>query len=359
MKRTFSIAISLLMLLTLSAGCTSPTPDTTPGTPLPSPTESATSPPADTPSPTPQAVLPDAELKIICATFPIYDWTLQILGDAAQYMDVTLLQKGNIDLHSYTLPAGDKIKIGASDLFIHVGGESDVRWAGDAIEAATNPDLKVINLMEVLGDMAKPDEALEGPDGDDDDGHHHGHSHGHSHDNDDDEYDEHVWLSLNNASIFCAEIASVLSELDAANAGLYNENLISYVKEFQALDNKYRDAADDASAKALLFADRFPFRYLLDDYGIKYYAAFSGCSAETDISPARIVFLVEKVDEMNLKCIMVTESSDKSIAETVRRDAAGEPKILVLNAMQGNIDDGATYLSIMESNLEVLKDALS
>jgi zinc transport system substrate-binding protein len=173
--------------------------------------------------------------------------------------------------------------------------------------------------------------------------------------------DEHVWLSLNLAEILCGKIKDALSSLDRAGDATYRSNLNTYIAELRALDEEYQTAADTAAVKTLLFGDRFPFRYLADDYGLDYYAAFPGCSAETEASFETILFLSEKLADLNLRCVMVTESSDQAIAKTIIGDNP-DSKILVMDAMQSvtqsEVTDGATYLDIMRSNLNVLKEAL-
>ena len=290
--------------------------------------------------------------SIVCTVFPQYDWTRQILGDNPGGLELTLLLKNSVDLHSYQPSFSDIAKISDCDLFIYVGGESD-RWVENALREATNENMAVINLVDVLGNAAKEEETKEGMEaGDEEAG-----------DEEEAVYDEHVWLSLRNARLFCSAIEGALSALDPGNAAQYERNLADYTAKLESLDAEYGAAAGAASTRTLLFGDRFPFRYLLDDYGLDYYAAFVGCSAETEASIKTILFLTEKVDELNLKSILVTESSDMELAETIIRESKGSARqILVLDSMQSltstEADSGATYLSIMESNLNVLKEAL-
>ena len=158
-------------------------------------------------------------------------------------------------------------------------------------------------------------------------------------------------------------IADALSSLDNGNAETYRANLSAYLEKLSALDSEYQSAVNVASVKTLLFGDRFPFRYLVDDYELDYHAAFVGCSAETEASFDTIIFLAGKVDEQKLKHIMVTESSDQKIAKTIQINTVDKnQQILVMNALQSvsksDVNNGTTYLSIMESNLGVLKNAL-
>ena len=306
----------------------------------------------------------EKRISVICTVFPQFDWVREILGDSTDNVDLAPPLNSRIDLHNYQPSVDDIIKISTCDLFIHVGGVSD-GWVSDALAGATNKSMVVISLLDALGDAVKIEEIVEGMEDDDhdheekDDDDDHDDEHGHE-----PEYDEHVWLSLKNAQILCRVIAGALSSLDAENAETYGNNLAAYNNKLSALDSEYQAAVDSAAVRTLLFGDRFPFRYLADDYGIGYYAAFTGCSAETEASFETIVFLAVKMDELNLRNIMVTESSNKRIAETIIRESKnGNQRILVMNAMQsvapGDVANGLTYLSIMESNLNVLKEALS
>lgn len=291
------------------------------------------------------------KLKIVATIFPEYDWTREILGDRLKDVDLTLLLDNGTDLHSFQPAVKDIMKVSSCDLLIYVGGESD-QWIEDALKSAANPDMKTINLMETLKDFIKEEETVEGMQ-----------EKHHSHEEDEKEYDEHVWTSLRNASAAAEVIADTLAELDPENSDIYKENLRSYQGELSSLDNEYQKTVDQSTHKTLLFADRFPFRYLVDDYGISYYAAFSGCSAESEASFKTITFLAKKVDELGLKEVFTIEKSDDRIAETVIENTRDkDQKVAVLNSMQSitseEIADGTTYLSIMEDNLKVLKAAL-
>ncbi|MCL2030870.1 MAG: zinc ABC transporter substrate-binding protein [Oscillospiraceae bacterium] len=353
MKRLIVIALTALMTLTL-AGCAEPgvVPGTAAPSPTPAPAPSRTPQPDPVPESTPPAQ-PGTPLKIVCTVFPPYDWTRQILGDKAEAMELILLTDGRIDLHSYQPSAADIAAISTCDLFIYIGGESD-GWVEDVLRQAARPDRVTINLLEALGEAAKREDELEGPE----DGHHH-----HGDEPDEYGYDEHIWLSLKNAEILSGLIAGALASLDESHAAEYRSHLETYTEQLAALDAEYRAAVSAAPVKTLLFADRFPFRYLMDDYDLRYYAAFSGCSAETEASFETLGFLVEKVNELELNAVMVTESADQSIARTVAGSAkARNPQIFVLDSLQSvtarDADGGMTYLSVMESNLDVLREAL-
>ena len=257
------------------------------------------------------------KLKIVATIFPEYDWVRQILGDEAKNAELTLLLDNGVDLHSYQPTADDIAKISECDLFIYVGGESD-GWVKDALKEGKNPDRKVINLLEALGNNTKEEEVVEGMQAEEEE--HESTAAGESaaagesseaEEEEGPEYDEHVWLSLRNARELCETIAEDLKSLDSAHASVYDANLKKYEGELDALDQQYQQAVNAAGNKTLLFGDRFPFRYLVDDYGIKYYAAFVGCSAETEASFETVSFLAKKMDELGLKHVMSIEGPDK------------------------------------------------
>ena len=468
------------------------------------------------------------KLSIVTTIFPEYDWVREILGDKADNAEITMLLDNGVDLHSYQPTADDIVKISDCDLFVYVGGESD-GWVKNALKSAANRNMKVINLLEVLGDSVKTEETVEGMQ---EDGHGHSHDeqlteddikdrtlsdfagawkslhpyllngdldkfcqhraeededssttkdtylekyktswqcdaekisisgntitftygdgktvsaeytyagyqpkrndegeirsvryqfettsadapkyvqfndHGHEpgeaehfhiyfgndgfdalmsaktnpffvkdtlsvedildelmgHDHGE-EADEHVWLSLKNAKTLVGAISNALQEFDPDNKDTYATNAAAYIEKLSALDGAYQSAVDGAAHKTVLFGDRFPFRYLVDDYGLHYYAAFAGCSAETEASFETVSFLAKKVDELGLPCVLTIEGAQHRIAETIVQNTAGKKqKVLTMDSMQSttskDVANGATYLSVMEKNLSVLKEAL-
>lgn len=308
------------------------------------------------PKDTPLTVAPQSgnSFSIVTTIFPEYDWVKEILGANPANAEATMLLDNGVDLHSYQPTADDILKISTCDLFIYVGGESD-EWVEDALKEATNKDMVVINLLDALGNDVKEEEIVEGMEAEEEEEGAEG--------EEEPEYDEHVWLSLKNSVKLCKYIDSALEKIDPANAAVYGKNAADYTAKLDALDKAYKDAVSSSSVKTLLFGDRFPFRYLVDDYGLKYYAAFVGCSAETEASFKTITFLAGKVDELSLGSIMTIEGNDHKIAETIRSNTKGkDQKILTLNSMQSttssDVKAGASYLAIMEKNLDVLKEAL-
>ena len=324
------------------------------------------------------------KISIVCTTFPQYDWVKNILGEEAEHFNVTLLLDNGVDMHSYQPAVKDIATAGSSDLFIYVGGESDT-WVEDALKEAKNKDLKAINLMETLDNFVKEEEVVEGMQ---EERKSLGHSHEksskekqeqtqkESHENsqeingqkeaadEEPEYDEHIWLSIRNAEIMVKNIEKAIEQLDSDNAKVYQNNAENYIKKLDTLDKQYANTIQNAKYKAILFGDRFPFRYMVDDYDLKYYAAFAGCSAETMAGFETVTFLAKKADELQLPVILMIENSDGRIAEAVKSNTTKKnQKILAMNSLQSvtkeQLADGITYLQVMQENLSVLSEALN
>lgn len=296
----------------------------------------------------------NGKIQIVTTIFPEYDWVMNVLGANPADIEVTMLLDGSADLHSFQPTAADIMKISSCDMLVYVGGQSGT-WIDDALKNATNKDMVVVNLMDTLGSSLKEEEVVEGMQGDEEDSADEEHTGV--------EYDEHIWLSLRNAAVLVNAISEALQKVDNTNASVYAGNAASYIEKLNSLDASYKAVADSASCKTVLFGDRFPFRYMTDDYGLSYYAAFVGCSAESEASFETITFLSKKVDELSLPVVLTIEGKDHKIAETiVANTKAKDQKILTMDSMQSvsknDIANGTTYLSIMESNLEVLKEAL-
>lgn len=290
------------------------------------------------------------KLNIVTTIFPAYDWVREILGAETDRAEITMLLDSGVDLHSYQPTVDDIVKISDCDLFLYVGGESD-GWVDDALKNAPNKERKVIRLLDVLGDSAKAEETVEGMQEEE-------------HDHEEEaEYDEHIWLSLKNAQVLVATISEALQETDPARKDTYAANAAAYAEKLSALDGEYRAAVDSGKYKTLLFGDRFPFRYLADDYGLDYYAAFPGCSAETEASFETVSFLAGKMDALGLPCVLTIEGTQHKIAETIVQNTAQKnQQVLTMDSMQAvtanDAASGVSYLSIMEKNLSVLKKAL-
>ena len=378
-----------VMLCGIFAGCSKTQTDNKSGSKAMTSATSSTS-NKSTASTTSETKTDDAnkKLSVVCTIFPEYDWIRELVGDKKDNYEITYLLDKGVDLHSYQPTAEDIAKIANCDLFVYVGGESD-GWVKDALKESKNDKMQVVNLLETLGTNVKEEEVVEGMQEEDEHDHDHGkkedadhdhedadheHEHkedaDHDHDHEEDghhhdevEYDEHVWLSLRNATSLVNELAVRLQTIDPENKDYYAGTAASYTAKLGDLDSRYLAAVKKAKNKTVLFGDRFPFRYLVDDYGLKYYAAFVGCSAETEASFETVAFLAKKADELKLNNVLVIENSDQKIAKKiVETTKAKDQKIVEMNSMQSvtadQIADGATYLGIMEANLKALEAAL-
>ena len=288
------------------------------------------------------------KLSIVTTIFPEYDWVRNIAGDNIDNIDLTLLCDNGVDMHSFQPTASDIVKISSCDVFVYVGGESD-EWVEDVLKEAVNKEMQVVKLMDVIGESAVEEEIVEGMQAEDE-----------GEDEDGVEYDEHVWLSLKNAQKCVLAISAAMGAVDPTNNKNYYMNSIGYNNTLHELDLKYEEAVNNAGRDTLLFADRFPFRYLIDDYNLNYYAAFAGCSAETEASFDTVVFRAGKVDELGLNTVITIDSGDQAIAKTIIENTSSKnQEILVMDSMQSTkTSDNRSYVEIMESNLEVLEKAL-
>lgn len=326
-----------------------------------------------------------AKLNIVTNIFPTYDWVREITkgGD----VNISYLTDTGVSLHNYEPSAEDIKKIKDSDLFVYLGSHSD-KWADKIL--AENPDLKVLKLMDVLEESILDEEVKEGMED------HHNHDHDHEHDHEDEDHnhdhededhdhdhkdehddhdheghdehehdhhheDEHVWLSIKNAQEICKAIAEKLSEIDSKNKNLYEKNLNNYLQKLTKLDNEYTKEINSSKDKTLIFADRFPFRYLTEDYDLDYYAAFTGCSADAEASFDTIVFLVKKLDDLNINSVFTLTDSDGKIARTIIENSKKDIKILKLNSMESINKDQAqegTYIDYMKYNLKSIVQGL-
>ena len=286
-------------------------------------------------------------LRIVCTIFPEYDWVKQILGEQAEEAELTLLMKNGADLHSYQPTVADIVHIANCDLFLYIGGESD-QWVADALTHAEKPGRTALCLMDTLeGRLHLEDEI--------------GDTH-EAHDHHEESYDEHIWLSLQNAALCCKSISQRLEDLDGTHRESYRRNAEAYCEKLLALDEKLQALTADSPVQALLFADRFPFRYLIEDYNLTYFAAFPGCSAETEASFHTIVELAEALQGENLPAVLVLEGGDGALARTILETADMDCPVLQLDSMQTitrqEASKGVGYLSIMEENVSVLQQAL-
>ena len=291
------------------------------------------------------------KFSVVTTIFPIYDWSREV-GSGNSNIEYTMLLNNGADMHSFQPSVKDIAKVSSADIFIYVGGESD-EWVEDVLRTVKNKNLKAINLMDALESRILEEELVEGMQAEEEE----------EGEEEEVEYDEHIWLSLKNAALCVEEISRAFISSDESNSSLYSSNASAYCSKLSDLERQYSSATVNAKNKTLVFADRFPFRYLVKDYGLDYYAAFSGCSAETEASFQTVKFLVDKTDELDLDNVFVIESSDKKLAKTIIENSKKHDRnILVLDSMQSiskkDVEGGKTYLGIMESNLVQLKKGL-
>ena len=308
--------LPLLLALMLIAGCT---------------------PPVDT-----------EELTIIATAFPGYDFSRQIAGDDA---NIRMLLSPGAEAHSYEPTPKDMIDIQNCDLFIYAGGENEA-WVTDMISSLEIDEDKVIAMLDVVSPLAE--ETVEGMESD----HHHDESCEHHHDTAG--YDEHVWTSPKNAALIAKAIADKLCRIDPANAAIYAARYEDYEAQLSNLDASFRSVIGGAKRRTVVFGDRFPARYFTQEYGLEYFAAFPGCSADTEPSAATIAFLIDKVKEQNIPVVFSIELSNGRLAAAIA-EATGA-KVLTFtschNLTKEEFDSGATYISLMEQNLANLQEAL-
>lgn len=292
------------------------------------------------------------KLKIVCTTFPQYDFVRNILGSDE---NVSLLIKNGSDLHGFEPTAKDIVEIRTASMFVYVGGASDA-WVERAVSATENPNLRSVAIMDFVETLSLGDiESLEH-------GVRHAHDHStHDHNHSPEEADEHIWLSLKNAIGIVNGLCEEICSLDSANAERYRSNAKAYIEKLEALDSEYHKVFSEAKNDVLLFADRFPFGYLTHDYGVSHIAAFTGCSSESEVTAETFTRLIEQTKEHNLRYVLILEGSDGRTARTVC-EATGA-KALTVDSCQtvseNDIVNGANYLDIMTNNLKIFKEALN
>lgn len=312
----------------------------------------------------------EKKIKIVSTIFPIYDIVRNVVPN--DNYELTLLLDSGIDIHNFSPTAKDIVKLAEADLFIYIGGESD-KWVDKVVATAQNKNLKTINLMNELGNLVKEEEVVEGMQHEHEEGEEHEHEEGEAyeegenheeHEHEEHENDEHIWLSLRNAKAMTNAITKTLIEIDSENQTEIQKNANAFTEKLDALDKKYAEAAQNKKYDTVVFGDRFPFRYLVDDYGVKYFAAFSGCSAEAEASFETVVFLAKKMDELGLKHICALKEAEPKVAKTVINASADKDRDIVLfNSMEGitNLNDAenTNYIRIMEENLEAFTKAIN
>jgi len=294
----------------------------------------------------------DGKINIVCTNFPAFDFVMNIIGEDNEDIKVTYLLEKGVDMHNYQASADAIAQIMKADLCIYVGGESEA-WVEDVLAGSSAKNVVPVRFMDVV--ELKHEVIKEGME--------HDHEHEEHEHAEECTFDEHVWLSVKNAVKMTEAVYVAIAKLDADNAGLYRENADNYIAKLNLLDAEYQALVDSAENKVIVVADRFPFLYLADDYGIEYYAAFPGCSAESEAGFETIAFLGEKVKEHKTPVVFQIETSNGSLVKTViSASGIDDVKPGVLDSMQSvskdKIEDGYSYIFTMQNNFVALKEAL-
>lgn len=319
LKRLFSLLLAGMMLLGGLSGCSAPAEQ-------------------------------EERLSVVATIFPQYDFARQVMGGDD---NLTMLLRPGQEVHSYEPTPQDIIAIQNCDLFIYVGGESDA-WIEDVLDGMDTSNMVILSLMDVVDPLEEDTEnVLENPEE-----HDHQEDGTHLHE---EEYDEHVWTSPKNAMLITQAICDALCEIDPDNAGQYQANTADYLTQLEALDAAFREVIGDAQRDTLFFGDRFPLLYFVREYGLNYYAAFPGCASETEPSAATVARLIDLVREEEAPVVYQIELSNGNIARSIA-DSSGarvETFYTCHNITADDFNAGETYLSLMQRNVESLKEALN
>ena len=308
-------------------------------------------------------------LRVVATIFPQFDFIRQIAGDR---VELSMLLSPGAESHGFEPTPRDVISIYGADLLVYVGGHGDV-WVDPILASIGRDDMRTVALIDLV-DAVMVDHHHHGHDHGHDH-HHHDHDHGHDHHHHDHDhrhdhghhhhhephYDEHVWTCPRNAILIVEELVAVLAELDPSNAYYFNENANTFIAQLQDLDRDFTQVVADGVRSTVVFGDRFPMRYLTDTYGLTYYAAFTGCSAETQASPATIAYLIQKVQEEDIPVVFYIEFSNRLIADVIA-EATGARLLefhSLHNVSPSDFAEGLTYLDLMRRNMGVLREALS
>lgn len=282
-------------------------------------------------------------ISIISSIFPSYDFARQITGGDE---NVTMLLPPGSEIHSYEPTPQDTIKIQDCDVFIYTGGESD-SWIDQILDSIDTSKMKIVKMMDCVETV--PEELVEGMEEVDEE-----------RESEEPEYDEHVWTSPKNAKVIAEKISEAICQADPGDSQKYQQNTEEYLKKLDALDQEFQSVVDQGVRKTLIFGDRFPFRYLADEYGLDYYAAFPGCASETEPSAQTVSFLIDKVKEEKIPVVFYLEMSNEKMADTICEETGAKKMLFHAchNVSKDDLKNGATYLGLMENNVKALKEAL-
>jgi len=279
------------------------------------------------------------KINVVATIFPLYDFTREVTGDKAE---ITMLLPPASESHYYEPTPQDIISIQHCDVFIFIGGESDA-WVDKILGSMDTGMMNIVTLMECVDTVTE--EAVEGMQ---------------VHDEEGASYDEHIWTSPENAKIIVQRITEALCDADPAHADTYKENAAAFLTGLDELDGMFQSVLDSAARKTIVFGDRFPFRYFADAYGLEYYAAFPGCSAEAEASAATVKFLIDKINAEQIPVIFHIELSNKKMANAISEATGAEVRLLhaCQSISKADFEAGQSYISIMKSNVAALREAL-
>lgn len=286
------------------------------------------------------------KLKIVTTIFPYYDFVRQIAGDKAE---IVLAVPAGMDTHSFEPTASDMINFGRADLIIYNGGEMEV-WVNEVIKAASNDDIEAYEMMNYVDTVTE--EIVDGMETD---------RHEHSKEDDhEEEYDEHIWTSPKNAMRIVEKIVDILSSVDSKNAEFYKENGNKYNEKLESIDESFMNIVESSDKKHLIFGDRFPLRYFVEEYGLTYSAAFAGCSADTEPSADTIAYLIDSAKKEKVPVILKIELTSPRVADIIAEETDAETRTFYTchNVTREQFNNGVTYYSLMKENEEVLREAL-
>ncbi len=285
----------------------------------------------------------DGKLNIVTTIFPPYDFARAVAGGKA---DVTMLIDPGAEVHSYDPTPGDMIAIESCDMFIYIGGENEA-WVDTVLESLNTEGMTILRLMDYVTPVEE--ETVEGMQAAEKEGA-----------EQEAEYDEHIWTSPRNAISMINAIADALGAIDSANAAVYAQNAQNYTAQIASVDEQIKTIVDKALRKLIIVADRFPFRYLVEEFGLDYYAAFNGCSSESDVSAGTLAFLIDKVKEYGVKYVYYIEFSNQQVAKAVCEQTGAQMLLLhsCHNVTRNDFDAGVTYLSLMQGNAINLEKGL-
>ena len=285
--------------------------------------------------------------RVVVTIFPQYDFVREIAGDR---VDLTMLLRPGSESHSFEPTPQDIMKIRNSDLFVCVGGESD-KWVDRILDSMETKKFQTLRLMEMIVPLEEEIvPGMQAPEEDDD----------HDHSHDEVELDEHVWTSPANAQHIVRTLSEALSEIDPGNADAYRANAAAYIARLGALDGEFKALIDGGVRRTLVFGDKFPFRYFAHRYGLTYYAAFPGCSTETEASAATVAFLIDKAREEKIPVVFHIELSSGRMADAICESTGAKKRMLhsCHNISRDDFQRGAGYLELMKRNVSALREAL-